>query len=76
MPPGVKKEPAVVQWLRQTGLVKTKRQAEMVLLIVSVLLIATSVLFIMRTGKEEIAIPLDSSIDPETYLPYGVTPPQ
>ena len=73
-PPGAPKTKmtaALINW----GIVGTPAQANILLLVLSIILIALAFIIYQRDIKET-EIKLDPSIDPETYLPYGIEPPR
>ena len=69
--PKTKMTATLINW----GIVGTPAQANILLFFLSIILIALT-FFIFRSSGQETEVKLDPSIDPETYLPYGMKPPR
>jgi len=68
------KETGLTGLIISTGLVKTGAQAQVVMLVLIVIMIA--IFFFTVSSGSEPQIIFDSSIDPETGLPFGVPVPK
>lgn len=68
------KETGLTGLIISTGLVRTKTQAQIIMLVLIVIMVA--ILFFTISAGSEPQIIFDSSINPETGLPFGVAVPK